>query len=110
MHDQLPQRPEDDVRKDSAKRVDDEQRRPGRGQPAAGAEEQAGANGTTDTNHLHLTVGQTLVISSLFLQIHPAWFVVIDHEKSLWSVGSTAGFDDGMEFQSHAGTFRLGQA
>ena len=54
MQHELAQRPQDQEDEDAAERVAQEQARSGVVQSAAGTEEQSGADGTADRDHLQL--------------------------------------------------------
>ncbi len=66
MQHQLAERPQDEEDEDAADRVDDEQPGARRCEPSAGAEEEAGADGAAERDHLDLTVLERLVIAGVF--------------------------------------------
>ena len=70
VQDELAQRAQDQEAHEPGEGVDEQQRRPGGGQPAAGAEEQAGADGAADGDHLDLPRLERLVVALLLLSEH----------------------------------------
>ncbi|MNE86529.1 hypothetical protein D3C80_1836410 [compost metagenome] len=63
MQHQLAQRAKNEERENPAHQIDQSQCRAGHCQPAAGAEEQAGTDGTADGDHLYLPVAHAFVIT-----------------------------------------------
>ena len=63
MHHQFAEGAEDHEREEAAHRVADDQGRAGRGQAAAGAQEEPGADGAADGDHLDLPGFEALVVA-----------------------------------------------
>ena len=65
MQHQLAERTQDQEDEDAADPIHDEKPGPRRRQPAPGAEEQPGADGPAEADHLDLTVREALVVTGL---------------------------------------------